>query len=283
MSYGAARGSDRGDRRAPAWRNRAPTADRLRSWRRRDRASAQDPAAARRPSGRLRDRASRAHKGGEWMAALLAAREDGTLSHRTAAAIWEMMPSELLEVTSPAQRRPRRGFRLHCSTLPSDEITTVRGIPVTTVPRTLLDLARSSSQAQARTGVSRSRGKPPDRSSFIAGPAGPLSGPGGHAGDQGIARKGRRAHAQRARSPLSRLHRRIRAPRPELNAWLQIRGEWLECDCLWRRKRLIAELTGAPSTTPAPPSSATAPATAPVRGRLAGHPRHLAPIATRCK
>ena len=33
-------------------------------------------------------------------------------------------------------------------------------------------------------------------------------------------------------------------PRPELNAWLQIGGEWLECDCLWRSKRVIAELDG---------------------------------------
>ena len=78
------------------------------------------------------------------MAAVLAAGKTAALSHRAAAALWEMMHSDFLEVTSPAQQRPRRGFLLHCSTLPFDEITTVRGIPVTTVPRTLFDLAAVS-------------------------------------------------------------------------------------------------------------------------------------------
>jgi hypothetical protein len=31
-------------------------------------------------------------------------------------------------------------------------------------------------------------------------------------------------------------------PPPETNAWLQIHGTWIECDCVWRTQRLIAEL-----------------------------------------
>jgi very-short-patch-repair endonuclease len=33
-----------------------------------------------------------------------------------------------------------------------------------------------------------------------------------------------------------------RLPHPEFNAWLQIHGTWIECDCVWHRQRLIAEL-----------------------------------------
>jgi hypothetical protein len=28
------------------------------------------------------------------------------------------------------------------------------------------------------------------------------------------------------------------SPPPELNAWLQIRGTWIECDCGWRTIRI---------------------------------------------
>src|SRR5919107_1889199 len=30
--------------------------------------------------------------------------------------------------------------------------------------------------------------------------------------------------------------------RPETNAWLQIAGEWIEVDCVWREQRVIVEL-----------------------------------------
>jgi very-short-patch-repair endonuclease len=35
-----------------------------------------------------------------------------------------------------------------------------------------------------------------------------------------------------------------RLPRPEFNAPLQIGGLWIECDCLWRDQRVIVELDG---------------------------------------
>jgi len=33
-------------------------------------------------------------------------------------------------------------------------------------------------------------------------------------------------------------------PPPQLNAPLLVHGSWIECDCVWRRERLIAELDG---------------------------------------
>jgi hypothetical protein len=38
--------------------------------------------------------------------------------------------------------------------------------------------------------------------------------------------------------------RKTGLPRPEVNAHLFVGGRWLECDCLWRAKRLAVELDG---------------------------------------
>jgi predicted transcriptional regulator of viral defense system len=80
---------------------------------------------------------------GRWMAAVLAGGESAALSHRDAAALWGIRPSSrsLIEVTTPRRQHPRRGIQFHRSSLPPDEVTTKDGIPVTTVPRTLFDLA----------------------------------------------------------------------------------------------------------------------------------------------
>jgi Protein of unknown function (DUF559) len=51
----------------------------------------------------------------------------------------ELTPPDRL--TIPRSRRPRPGIQFHRSALPPDEVTTKDGIPVTTVPRTLFDLA----------------------------------------------------------------------------------------------------------------------------------------------
>jgi predicted transcriptional regulator of viral defense system len=80
---------------------------------------------------------------GHWMAAVLAGGDGAVLSHRDAAALWGIRPSSRprIDVTTPRSRRPRPGIQLHRSSLPPDEVTTKDGIPVTTVPRTLFDLA----------------------------------------------------------------------------------------------------------------------------------------------
>ena len=77
---------------------------------------------------------------GRWMAAVLAAGPGAVLSHRSAAALWGIRNGTAIEVTTPHRVR-RPGIRARGATLPPDEITTRAGIPVTTVARTLLDLA----------------------------------------------------------------------------------------------------------------------------------------------
>jgi very-short-patch-repair endonuclease len=78
---------------------------------------------------------------GRWMAAVLACGPDAVLSHHSAAALWGMRQSDRIEVTRPTSYRGSKDITVHRSPLRADERTTHRGIPTTTVPRTLLDLS----------------------------------------------------------------------------------------------------------------------------------------------
>lgn len=80
---------------------------------------------------------------GRWMAAVLASGEEARLSFRSGGMLWNIRRTErgLIEVTSPHRGRGRPGIQRHHAELPPDEVTGHQGIPVTTVPRTLLDLA----------------------------------------------------------------------------------------------------------------------------------------------
>ena len=77
---------------------------------------------------------------GRWLGAVLAAGRGAVASHRMAAALWGFWRSDRLEVTAPAYLA-RPGVQIHTSAVPGDETTTERGIPVTGVSRTILDLA----------------------------------------------------------------------------------------------------------------------------------------------
>jgi very-short-patch-repair endonuclease len=80
---------------------------------------------------------------GRWMAAVLAAGPDAVLSHWSAAALWTIRPNSrsLIDVTAPHKSRSWDGIKRHHKALPADEVTVKDGIPVTTVPRTIFDLA----------------------------------------------------------------------------------------------------------------------------------------------
>ena len=80
-----------------------------------------------------------------WMGAVLACGPDAVLSHRSAAALWGLRPDARtsIDVTCPSRRGGRLpGIEAHCSrTLASTDVTTRRGVPCTSVARTLIDLA----------------------------------------------------------------------------------------------------------------------------------------------
>ncbi|MCW2956522.1 MAG: hypothetical protein JWO69_1391 [Thermoleophilia bacterium] len=81
---------------------------------------------------------------GDLMAAVLAAGPDAALSHAVAVEVrgaWPYRTPELIDVTSPASRRDHAGVRVRQSrTFGPADIVLVDGIPVTSIPRTLLDL-----------------------------------------------------------------------------------------------------------------------------------------------
>ncbi len=82
---------------------------------------------------------------GRWLAAVLAIGPDGVLSHRSAAALWGLRPtaSARIDVTVLGRaRRARQGIATHVTRqLPDRDRAERAGIPVTSVARTLLDLA----------------------------------------------------------------------------------------------------------------------------------------------
>jgi very-short-patch-repair endonuclease len=89
---------------------------------------------------------------GIWMAAVLASGRDAVLSYRSAAALWGLIRSRwsLVDVTSVHGRPGRADIRLHRSKVEDNERTVESGIPVTSVARTLLDLAEVVDESRLR-------------------------------------------------------------------------------------------------------------------------------------
>ena len=79
------------------------------------------------------------------MVAALACGSDSALSYLSVAACWELRPVDpvTIDISLPRRSiRPLDGVRLHRPRrLGPEDVTVHRGIPVTTVPRTLIDLA----------------------------------------------------------------------------------------------------------------------------------------------
>lgn len=85
---------------------------------------------------------------GAEMAAVLFYNGHAILSHRSAAAIWGLLqptPGDVV-VTTVVDRRSRRGIRVHrTQTLHRRDIRRRQGLPVTSPPRTIIDLAAEAS------------------------------------------------------------------------------------------------------------------------------------------
>jgi putative AbiEi antitoxin of type IV toxin-antitoxin system len=80
------------------------------------------------------------------LAAVLACGPHAVLSHRSAGALWQLLPAA--EESAPIDVSVRQGNRgrrpkiwVHRVSLAADDVTTLEGIPITSVRRTLLDLA----------------------------------------------------------------------------------------------------------------------------------------------
>jgi len=184
-----------------------------------------------------------------WMAAVLACGTGAVLSHRSAAALWGMLNpgSHAIEVTTPRKRRSRGAIHRHFSVLPADEVTTERGIPVTTVPRTLFDLAATSTADVVEHALRESEYRRlHDRLSLPDLLARYPRRRGAPTVREALRRR-RDLPAGRARSWLELeflpFLRRNGLPRPQLNVWLEVGGRRIQVDCLWPGD-VIVELDG---------------------------------------
>ncbi len=184
---------------------------------------------------------------GWWMAAVLLGGEGAILSHRPAAALLGIRRSApgRAEVTLPRERRSRKAVLFHSARTAPDEVTVVEGIPVTTVPRTLFDLAAVLRPVQVEAAINEAE---------VLRLTDPLSlnevlerypRRQGSAAIRKILAAAR-IGASRTRSELEIAFLEcldaVGLPRPEMNAWIQVRGKWIQVDCLWREQRVIAEL-----------------------------------------
>jgi very-short-patch-repair endonuclease len=186
---------------------------------------------------------------GRWMAAVLAAGTEAVLSHRTAAMLWGLIPrsSGEIEVTRPTSARRRPWIVLHRSPLPGDERTWVDGIPVTSVSRTILDLAAVGSRRQVERALNEMEvlsltdslsipdlleRYPRRRGSAVLRD---LLG-----GDEGVVGITQSDLEERFVAFLEATE----LPLPRLNADLAVAGRFFSVDCLWADQRLIVELDG---------------------------------------
>ena len=93
-------------------------------------------------------------------AALLASGPAAALSHVTAGhehVVLRGRRPALVDVTCPARRRPRNGIRAHRAELHPRDVTVRRGLPVTTLSRTLLDLAADLPEPALQAAVDEAR------------------------------------------------------------------------------------------------------------------------------
>jgi very-short-patch-repair endonuclease len=178
-------------------------------------------------------------KEGRWMAAVLACGEGAVLSHRSAAALWEILKPDrragsrddeiwgtvpgvaVVDVTVAGNggRAARKGIRLHRSlTLSPADVARRAGIPVTKPVRTLTDLRRVLPNQDFAAALRQAE--------YLGLPLGEAVSP------------------DHTRSELEAKFlaacRRHRLPPPEVN----VPVDRFVVDFLWRKERLIVELDG---------------------------------------
>ena len=179
------------------------------------------------------------------MAAVLAYGPDAVLSHRSATAHWGIgSASYKFDVTTPQSKRSRKTIRAHTARLHPEERTTHDGIPITSVARTILDLAAQLSKESLTRLVEEADRK--ERFDL-------------RALDRAMARRPRAPGTVRLRAVLaayrgtpdtrSKLERDFRAlihraglPEPQFN--VVVAG--LTVDVWWPQWRLVVELDGEP-------------------------------------
>ncbi len=150
------------------------------------------------------------------------------------------------EVTLVGSPRSRPGVLVHRSRLRADEVGEVRGIPVTSVARTMLDIAPRADERELENVWNEMEVRE------LRDPVGVQRMVARHPGKRGIANLRRTMYSKkpagRTRNELEERFVRLvddyGLQRPRINAHLPLRGRFFEIDALWERERLAVELDG---------------------------------------
>lgn len=179
------------------------------------------------------------------LAAVLACGAGAVLSHASAAALWELASSLCpgVEVsTGAALRRRPAGMVVHRQRLDAAEVTVHEGVPVTTVARTILDLAVTHDGAELERAIARGvrTGLLETAELIRLATSRPR-----HRGSARVlallrAEPDPALTRSEAEARLLDLVRRARLPRPRVNAPLH----GFEVDFLWSAERLVVEVDG---------------------------------------
>lgn len=202
---------------------------------------------------------------GRWMAAALAFGPEAVLSHRSAGQLWGIYPRREIapEVTRRRHAEGRPGLTIHRGSLMADEVGTRWRIPVTSVARTMFDLAGMLDEREVERAWNemevreyRTRLSVPDVIERYPGRPGTVLLARLAAGESvGITRN-------ELEEAFLALIDRYELPRPRMNAHLAVRDRFYEIDCLWEDRKVAIELDGEGRTAPRRPSRTTANATA---------------------
>jgi predicted transcriptional regulator of viral defense system len=188
---------------------------------------------------------------GRWMAAVLAVGPGAVLSHRSAAALLGLRDTSrsAIDVTTPHKAHSRDGIEVHrTSHLPREDVTRIRGIPCTTVPRTLIDLAEFLTQHEIERVLERAD---INRQFDLRAVNDAIRRHRTRTGAATLRRvlDGYDARMRFATTELERrflgLCMRFELPRPQLNVPISLPdGGIATVDALWRRERLVLETDG---------------------------------------
>jgi len=198
----------------------------------------------------------RLRREGRWLAAVLAVGSGAALSHRDAATLHGLRPandrqidvttSKIDVTTSNRGRASRPGIEVHRATLDPLDVTVVSNVPVTTVARTLVDLAGVLPKDHLAKTLNRAElSRVIEMRAIYAAMAHTRNRPNfGHAALRAalaeLAEHGPTFTRSELEERFLALIRAYRLPRPKMNVHI----DGFEVDACWPARRLVVELDG---------------------------------------
>jgi hypothetical protein len=185
---------------------------------------------------------------GRYLAAVLACGTGAFLSHRAGAAVWQVRPNAaLVEVTVPRQRSGPPGVRVHRTRMLDPQDFTIHdGIPVTSVARTLLDLAAVVRPSDLEVAVDRA-----ERLGLfdLTALTDVLERANGRKGAKTLRRVLAAYRVSTQKSELERRFKRLLATAPDIetplfNALIDGETRTHEVDAYWPAERLAVQVDG---------------------------------------